>query len=334
MRRFRHQKAAGRISTESVRSTCNSEAGVMLSLKGVGKRFGRTIALEDFSLSVDVGEVVALVGANGAGKTTALRIAAGFLAPDRGEVIVDGCLVGYLPESNPLYGDMRVDEYLRFRARLKGVSAKVATTRVDEMMELFRLGHVRHHLIAQLSRGYRQRVGIADAVVARPPVLLLDEPGAALDPTETRELRGLLCELGRHHAVLLSSHMLAEVEAVAHRVAIVARGRLVAIHPIRAPGANAPFVRHELPDEDATRSAVTEAWVRLADVETASAALGNRGWVADATAGKLLTSLSSDETARVIVHAGCGLLLLRPVARSVGRSLGRSIEDLYAEATR
>jgi ABC-2 type transport system ATP-binding protein len=211
----------------------------MIRLASVTKRFGRFTALVGVSFEVAAGEVVGFLGPNGAGKTTALRIIAGYLDADGGRVEVAGhdlaverrlaqARLGYLPEAVPLHGDMRLVEYLRFRARLKGLARRAIAGRVDAVCEQLRLGERRRQLIGTLSRGFRQRVGLADALLAEPAVLLLDEPTTGLDPMQARELRGLLGELGRERAVLLSSHALGEVEASCGRVIVLARGRVVA----------------------------------------------------------------------------------------------------------
>lgn len=210
----------------------------MIRLEQVDKRFGATQALSGVSFDVAAGEVVGLVGENGAGKTTALRVLSGFLRPDAGRVWVGDVdavadrraaarRIGYLPEGPPLYPEMRVEEYLRFRARLKGVGRREVASRVGEAMEAVALGERRRTLIGRLSRGYRQRVGLADALVGRPEVLLLDEPTSGLDPAQVRELRKVVSEVGAARAVILSSHALAELEAVAGRLVVLARGRVV-----------------------------------------------------------------------------------------------------------
>ena len=210
----------------------------MLCLEQVEKRFGRARALAGVSFEVARGEVVGLVGPNGAGKTTALRILSGFLRPDAGRVTVDGvdavsdrraaaARIGYLAEGPPLYPDMRVEEYLSFRARLKGVARGALAARVDEVLAQVAAGDRRRVLIGRLSRGYRQRVGLADAILSAPGALLLDEPTSGLDPVQVRDLRRLLGEIGRERAVLLSSHALAELEAVADRLVVLSAGRVV-----------------------------------------------------------------------------------------------------------
>ncbi len=209
----------------------------MIRLDQVDKRFGATLALDQVSFAVERGEVVGLVGPNGAGKTTALRVLSGFLRPDRGGVWVDGidavsrrreaaARIGYMPEGPPLYPDLRIDEYLRFRGRLKGVPRRELAARVDEVLDRVSVRDHRRTLIGRLSRGYRQRVGLADALLGRPQVLLLDEPTSGLDPAQVRDLRQLVADLSGQCAVVLSSHALAELEAVASRLVVLAGGRV------------------------------------------------------------------------------------------------------------
>ena len=185
------------------------------------------------------GEIVGLLGPNGAGKTTMMRILTCFLAPTRGTATLAGAsiagdprgvrrAVGYLPEAVPLPPEMRVSEYLDFRAALKGVARAGRRAAVAEAIEMVGLGERRGQIVGTLSRGYRQRVGLADALLGRPPILILDEPTVGLDPNQIRETRALIRELGRERTVLLSTHILSEVESLATRVIILHRGRVVA----------------------------------------------------------------------------------------------------------
>jgi ABC-2 type transport system ATP-binding protein len=211
----------------------------MITVQKLVKRYGSKVAVDDLSFAVDRGEVVGFLGPNGAGKSTTLRILAGFLGMTSGKVTVAGHdiqaesfearqKIGYMPEAVPLYTEMRVAEYLAFRAELKRVPRKDRASSVDEAMEKANVDDVANVLIGNLSKGYRQRVGLADALVARPPLLVLDEPTAGLDPNQIREVRSVIRELGKEHTVLLSTHILSEVEASCSRIVVIAKGRLVA----------------------------------------------------------------------------------------------------------
>jgi len=210
----------------------------VISVEHLVKRYGAKVAVDDVSFEVDKGEVVGFLGPNGAGKSTTLRILAGFLGMTSGKVVVAGHDIqeesfaarqklGYMPEAVPLYPEMRVVEYLRFRAELKRVARSDRSARIDEAMEKANVDDVANVVIGNLSKGYKQRVGLADALVARPPLLVLDEPTAGLDPNQIREVRKVIKELGREHTVLLSTHILSEVEASCSRVVVIARGKLV-----------------------------------------------------------------------------------------------------------
>jgi ABC-2 type transport system ATP-binding protein len=211
----------------------------MIEVRNLSKNYGPVAAVRDVSFDVGEGEVVGFLGPNGAGKSTTLRILAGFVGMSAGRVRVAGrdivdeplaarAALGYMPEAVPLYPEMRVEEYLRFRAELKGVARRERAAAIDRAMTSARVGDVADALIGHLSKGYRQRVGLADALVASPPILILDEPTAGLDPNQIREVRALVRELGRRHTVLLSTHILSEVEATCDRAIVIARGRLVA----------------------------------------------------------------------------------------------------------
>jgi len=211
----------------------------MISVQNLVKRYGSKVAVDDLSFDVDRGEVVGFLGPNGAGKSTTLRIIAGFLGLTSGEVRVDGSDIakdsfgarqklGYMPEAVPLYPEMRVREYLRFRAELKRVPSRDRADFVWDAMGKANVRDVANVVIGNLSKGYRQRVGLADALVARPPLLVLDEPTAGLDPNQIREVRDVIRDLGKEHTVLLSTHILSEVEASCSRVVVIARGKLVA----------------------------------------------------------------------------------------------------------
>lgn len=211
----------------------------MICVQGICKQFGAAHALRDVSFEVARGERVGFVGPNGAGKSTMLRILSGFLSADTGSVQVGGydvaserrraCeAIGYMPDSAPLHDAMRVSEFLLFRARLKGLDRSAARVRLDAVVAELELEAVRRRLIGRLSRGFRQRVALADALIADPMVLLLDEPTTGLDPIQRRSFRDVLRRLSQDRSVLFSSHLLPEVEAVAERFLVLHRGRLVA----------------------------------------------------------------------------------------------------------
>jgi ABC-2 type transport system ATP-binding protein len=210
----------------------------MIVVDHLTKYYGDYPAVRNVSFQVDKGQVVGFLGPNGAGKSTCMRILAGYISATSGKASIDGKdvfwepmaarqRIGYMPENCPIYGDMRVDEYLRFRGGLKGLDRRKRRTRLDYVVERCWLGDVRRQIIGTLSKGYRQRVGLADALIADPPVLILDEPTAGLDPAQIRETRKLMRELGQQHTMLLSTHILSEVEATCDSVIVIYRGAVV-----------------------------------------------------------------------------------------------------------
>ena len=221
----------------------------MIEARGLSKRYGDVVAVDDVSFSIGNGEVVGFLGPNGAGKTTTMRMLAGFLPPSDGTAelaghdIFDAALearraVGYLPEALPLYPEMTVDAYLRYVARIKDVPRGTRSEAVARAAERDSARSARRHVIGTLSKGFRQRVGLAQAIVHDPAVLILDEPTVGLDPLQIREIRGLIAELAApeqgdvQHAVVLSTHILAEVEAICRRVILIHEGRKVVDAPI------------------------------------------------------------------------------------------------------
>src|SRR5205809_1668320 len=213
--------------------------GPMIEVDELTKHFAGQVAVSDLSFSVERGEIVGLLGPNGAGKSTTMRILSCYLPATSGTVCVAGLdvfhesdevrrRIGYMPENNPLHFDMRVREYLKFRARLKGLGFKVSRERVDTVMEQCGLTDVSRRIIGHLSKGYRQRVGLADALVHEPELIILDEPTIGLDPHQVRSVRQLIKDLGRHHTVLISTHILFEVEMTCNRVLIMHEGKILA----------------------------------------------------------------------------------------------------------
>ena len=237
-----------------------------IEIKELSKRYETTTALDRISFEVQPGEIMGFLGPNGAGKTTTLRILTGLLAPTLGSVRINGLnaetqslairrQIGYLPENVSLYPELRVDEYLAYRARIKGVSRKARRRRLDEVMGQCALGDVRRQLIGRLSRGYRQRVALADCLIGSPSVLILDEPTVGLDPHQIRQTRELIRSFGRQITVLLSTHILPEVEMTCHRVTIIDKGRIVAVDTpenLQRRLTGSQVVRVELRGDDAT----------------------------------------------------------------------------------
>ncbi len=290
----------------------------MIEVENLTKWYGSTLALDRVSFEVREGQIVGFLGPNGAGKSTTLRVLTGFMPATSGRAAINGHdaftdslalrrSIGYMPESVPLYPEMRVNEYLAFRAALKGVRGKERRKEIDRVVQRCWLTDVRRRLIGQLSKGYRQRVGLADALIGDPPVLILDEPTIGLDPSQMQEVRRLIGALGEKHTVLLSSHILPEVERTCSHLVIIARGRIAAAGSIeelrRGMAARHRIVLEVRSDSDgpaemaraigsargvasAEREDLDGGWVRFtaspegdADPRQALAGLANqRGW--------------------------------------------------------
>ncbi len=210
----------------------------MVEVKNITKCYGETKAVDDVSFTVNSGEILGFLGPNGAGKSTTMNIITGYLSSSSGTVTIDGCeilddpkgaksKIGYLPEIPPLYMDMTVQKYLEFMFDLKNVKLD-KEEHINEVCKLVKIDNVTHRLIKNLSKGYKQRVGLAQALLGNPPVLILDEPTVGLDPKQIIEIRNLVKSLGKKHTVILSSHILAEVQAICDRVVIISNGKIVA----------------------------------------------------------------------------------------------------------
>ncbi|MEM8898268.1 MAG: ATP-binding cassette domain-containing protein [Bacteroidota bacterium] len=212
-------------------------------VEGLTKIYGSQKALDELSFSVEPGQILGFLGPNGAGKTTTMKIITGFLSPSEGSVSIGELdpetqmmeirkIIGYLPEHNPLYLDMYVKEFLTFIGRIYKLGRKTLASRIEEVIEMTGLGLEQHKKISMLSKGYRQRVGLAQALIHDPQILILDEPTTGLDPNQIVEIRKLIKEVGKDKTVIFSSHILSEVEAISDRVIIINRGKLVADEPI------------------------------------------------------------------------------------------------------
>lgn len=211
----------------------------MIEVKNLTKVYGNHVAVDDISFTLEPGKIYGFLGPNGAGKSTTMNIMTGYIAATGGDVIINGhnildepeeakACIGYLPELPPLYMDMTVEEYLRFAAKLKKIKRSKQAETVEEVIELTKLGEYRKRLIANLSKGYKQRVGLAQAVLGMPEIIILDEPTVGLDPRQIIEIRDLIKTLSKEHTVILSSHILQEISAVCDHILIIARGHLVA----------------------------------------------------------------------------------------------------------
>jgi ABC-2 type transport system ATP-binding protein len=211
----------------------------MLEIKNLYKHFGPLVAVDDVSFTVARGEVLGFLGPNGAGKSTTMKMITGFLAPTAGTAIICGNDIqerplaakrqfGYLPEGAPAYPDMTVADFLRFVAHIRGYRGAEATARIDKIVELVHLNEVYEQRIDTLSKGFRRRVGVAQALIHDPPVVILDEPTDGLDPNQKHEMRGILAAMRSEKAIIISTHLLEEVEAVCSRAIIIARGRILA----------------------------------------------------------------------------------------------------------
>lgn len=211
----------------------------MISLQNVSKSFGSTKAVDDLTFTVEKGEIVGFLGPNGAGKTTTMRMMTGYITPDSGTIAVDGVSlltnpieiqssIGYLPENNPLYKDMLVNEQLDFSSQLKGLSGTEKSEAIDFAVTSVSIEDVYYRPIKELSKGYKQRVGIAMALLKKPKILIMDEPSEGLDPNQRTEIRSLIKTLAQDHTIIMSTHVMQEAEAVCNRMLIITKGKIIA----------------------------------------------------------------------------------------------------------
>jgi ABC-2 type transport system ATP-binding protein len=287
-------------------------AAPLLQLRHVGRVLGGRSVVADLDMTLDRGSVLGLLGVNGAGKSTTLRMIAGVLTPSSGQVLIDGedlrehlpaahRQIGYLPEQVPLYPELRVLEFLDFCARLHGLRGAAVTQSIANVVERCGLGDVRRRLLGNLSKGFQQRAGIAQAIIHDPALIVLDEPASGLDPVQATNIRHLIRELGRDHAVILSTHLLPDVHACCDRVAILHQGRLrrdCALHALDESGAL----------HVATTAVLDETkWKTIACVQSVEALEG--AWRVHLVAGA-----SRAQLAQAIVGNGWGLSELRSEA--------------------
>lgn len=302
----------------------------MIVAHGLTKRYGRHLAVDALSFAIPRGKVVGFLGPNGAGKTTTIRMLTGILPPTAGRAEVDGLNVerhsmqvrrriGYLPEAAPSYGEMRVVEFLRFRAKLFGIERGKRRRNIDMVLRRCWLEEVKRRPIHQLSKGYRQRVGLAAAMLHQPPVLVLDEPTVGLDPTQIREVRGLLRELSQTQTILLSTHILPEVEITCDQIIMIARGRVRAQGTIDDLRASAQRVARYVVESNS--AAAEQAMRELRGIkEVRSQNLEGPWRRIIATAGEGETDMR-ERIAMLLSSAGCGV-------RELGRE-APSLEHLF-----
>jgi ABC-2 type transport system ATP-binding protein len=311
----------------------------MIQVESLTKRYARQVAVDNISFSVGKGEIVGFLGPNGAGKTTTMRVLTCFMPPTEGKASVAGYDVyehamevkrhiGYLPEAPPLYPEMEVGDYLRFVGRLKGIPSSELERRVNEVADRCAIGDVKTKLITKLSKGYRQRVGLAQAIIHNPDVLILDEPTSGLDPKQILETRELIKSLSGEHTIILSTHILPEVEAICQKVIIIDKGKLVATDTVEN-------LTHRMHGSDAALIAISADGV--SDPPAVQQRLEQVRGVSKVVArpfgdGRLTFEVESlpnqnvrADLARAVVQSGWDLLELK--------SLAYSLEEVFLELT-
>ena len=306
----------------------------MIEVKNLVKKYGDHLAVDNLSFTVEKGQIYGFLGPNGAGKSTTMNIMTGYLGATEGEVIINGHdilkepelakkSIGYLPEIPPLYTDMTVTEYLKFVAELKKIKKADIAAAVDEVIELVGLMDVEHRLIKNLSKGYRQRVGLAQAIIGFPEIIILDEPMVGLDPIQIIEIRELIRKLAQEHTVILSSHILAEVQEMCDHIMIISKGKLVA--------SDTPENLEKL--LGTTEKITVEAEAQREEVEPILESIGEDvTWtISDGEEGILVIEIETKEgdmrkeIARAFASAGCPLLTLKKETVS--------LEDVFLELT-
>lgn len=312
----------------------------MITVEGLTKRYARNVAVDNISFQVEKGQIVGFLGPNGAGKTTTMRVITCFLPPTSGTAKVAGYdvlespmeikkRIGYLPETPPLYPEMEVVEYLDFVGSLKGLPSATRKKRVDEVMDRCAVADVRSKLIGKLSKGYRQRVGLAQAIIHNPEVLVLDEPTAGLDPKQINETRALIKSLAGDHTIILSTHILPEVESTCERVIIISKGKLVATDTVsnltnRLRGSEAVVVEVDSPAGPLDSAVVQQKLEQVPGVTRAvfrDMQDTRSRFEVESVKGQAVRA----ELARAIVESGWNLHELHAV--------GVSLEDVFLELT-
>ncbi len=308
----------------------------MIEVENLTKRYTGHTAVDGVSFSVQRGEIVGLLGPNGAGKTTIMRILSCFLPASSGSARIAGYdvftqaddvrrRIGYMPESNPLHRDMRVREYLKFRANLKGLSRQRARSRIDVVLQQCGLTDVHRRIIGQLSKGYQQRVGLADALVHEPDLIILDEPTIGLDPNQIRSVRQLIKDLGQHHTVLISTHILPEVEMTCNRVLILHEGKILAADTTENLQRTISEQGHIVAEIEAPMSELKALWEQMPEVQRFDLAPSEGNYVRCS-----LTAAAQVDLRPQIFRAVCERgWPLRELTRT-----RHSLEDIFVEVIR
>jgi ABC-2 type transport system ATP-binding protein len=309
----------------------------MIKVEGLTKRYASHLAVKNISFEVGKGEIVGFLGKNGAGKTTTMRMLTCFLPPTEGTATIAGFDVieqslevrkniGYLPETPPLYPEMDVNSYLTFVAKLKGIPTNDIQRRIDEVCERTAISDRKHTIMGKLSKGYKQRVGLAQAIIHNPPVLILDEPTSGLDPEQQREARNLIASLSGDHTIILSTHILSEVEQSCSKVVIINAGQIVAVDSV----ANLHHRRGSVETVHVEVAGVPGSEVKsklelITGVASVTHREGRDGAVSFEVRGLEQHEIRPD-IARAIVHAGWNLTELR--------AAGESLEEIFLELTK
>jgi ABC-2 type transport system ATP-binding protein len=306
----------------------------MIQVTGLSKKYANYVAVDNISFSVEKGDIVGFLGPNGAGKTTTMRVLTGFMPPTAGKVTVGGFdvfeqpmevkkRIGYLPESPPLYPEMSVSDYLTFVARLKGIPNLEIADRVQQVMKKCSVADVSSKLISKLSKGYRQRVGLAQAIVHNPDVLILDEPTSGLDPKQILETRDLIKGLAGEHTIILSTHILPEVESICRTVIIISKGKLVKTDSVENLKNRAVFT---IELSTAGRGDATAVRQKLEQVASVSKVLDHAS-SSERLAFDIEGLAGSDvrpDVARAVVQSGWNLLEMKS---------STTLEDVFLELT-
>ncbi|MEE2884548.1 MAG: ATP-binding cassette domain-containing protein [Chloroflexota bacterium] len=308
----------------------------MIELENVTKYYGDFPAITDISFRVEQGEVLGFLGPNGAGKTTTMKIVTGFIPPSSGTVTIAGYDVvsnslearkhiGYLPETVPLYTDMTVEEYLAFMGTIRGMDRKKLTTRIGDVVEVCRLEEYQTSHISKLSKGFRQRVGIAQAILHEPDVLILDEPTIGIDPIQIIETRQLIKDLAGDHTVIISTHILPEVSMLCQRVIIIHEGEIVAVDKPDNLGTRLRGSERVELELNAPASEATKAIEALEDVVSVSTTDSESGNATRLLIDTVTGSNARSKIASMVVHKGWDLLTIK--------STGMTLEEIFVSLT-